>query len=120
MRKLFLWGDSLSSLYLFTYLILIVRGTFFCNTRLQDSPQIAIDGGIALRPITAMLGVSPQSGNILDVPEIFDEFIKQNSGCELSYLPVNEYTRHVKVMKFISNVLRICVLITSQTKMRIY
>lgn len=50
-------------------------------------------GGIALRPITAMLGVPVQNGAQFDVPADFMELINQNSGLELSGQPVTEYMR---------------------------
>ncbi len=50
-------------------------------------------GGIALRPITAMLGVPVQNGAQFEIPGYFMELINQNSGLELSGPPVTEYTR---------------------------
>ncbi len=50
-------------------------------------------GGIALRPITAMLGVSGQPSVQIDVPGPILEMINQNTGFELSGLPVTQYTR---------------------------
>ncbi|MBL6983607.1 MAG: hypothetical protein ISR58_20690 [Anaerolineales bacterium] len=50
-------------------------------------------GGIALRPITAMLGVSGQPSAQIDVPAPLLEMINENTGLELSGLPVTPYTR---------------------------
>jgi len=49
--------------------------------------------GVALRPITAMLGVPTQSGAQYDIPGDFREFINLNSGFELSGEAITEYTR---------------------------
>ena len=50
-------------------------------------------GGIALRPITAMLGVNVSSGSKFEIPVFFDEYLNQNSGLELSGPPVTAYQR---------------------------
>lgn len=50
-------------------------------------------GGIALRPITAMLGVEVPPDNDFDIPEFFAEYLNQNTGLELSGLPVSAYER---------------------------
>lgn len=50
-------------------------------------------GGIALRPITAMLGVPVQPGANFEIPGHFMEFLNQYSGLELSGPAVTEYSR---------------------------
>lgn len=49
-------------------------------------------GGIALRPITAMLGVQVQLENQFYIPPHFMEFLAQNSGLEFSGPAVSEYS----------------------------
>ncbi len=50
-------------------------------------------GGIDMRPITAMLGVSVDLSTTFDVPEHFLDFLRQNSGLELSGPAVTAYSR---------------------------
>ncbi len=50
-------------------------------------------GGMALRPITAMLGVPVRTDAQFDVPAAIMQMISQNSGFELSGQPVTEYSR---------------------------
>jgi len=47
--------------------------------------------GIALRPITAMLGVQVQLENQFEIPQHFMDFISQNSGLEFSGPSVSVY-----------------------------
>ena len=63
----------------------------FENVVVVESP--GMPGGIALRPITAMLGVPVQPDAQFDVPAYFKELINQNSGFELSGQAVTEYAR---------------------------
>ena len=49
--------------------------------------------GIALRPITAMLGVPVRLEKDFEVPSFFQDFISQNSGFEFSGVAVTEYAR---------------------------
>ena len=48
-------------------------------------------GGIALRPITPMLGVDVDFNTKFDVPPQFHQFIMKNSGYELSGVAVTEF-----------------------------
>jgi len=63
----------------------------FENVVVVESP--GMPGGIALRPITAMLGVPARPDAQFDVPAYFKELINQNSGFELSGQAVTEYAR---------------------------
>ena len=49
-------------------------------------------GGIALRPITAMLGVRADFNTAFDVPEQLHRFVMENSGYELSGAPVTGFS----------------------------
>ncbi|MBC8509281.1 MAG: hypothetical protein H8D34_30890 [Chloroflexi bacterium] len=50
-------------------------------------------GEIALRPITAMLGVEVSPDGEFDIPEFFMEYLNQNSGLEFSGPAVTGYER---------------------------
>jgi hypothetical protein len=50
-------------------------------------------GGIALRPIPAMLGVAVQYDGNFEVPRHFSEYLSQNSGPEFSGPAVTEYKK---------------------------
>jgi hypothetical protein len=52
-----------------------------------------LPGGIALRPVTAMLGVKITSDYDFDIPDIFGEYLNQHSGLELSGPPVTAFER---------------------------
>ncbi|MBC8507226.1 MAG: hypothetical protein H8D34_20370 [Chloroflexi bacterium] len=55
-------------------------------------------GGIALRPITAMLGVNVSPDSEFDIPEFFEEYLNQNSGLEFSGLPVTVFERQSDIL----------------------
>ena len=50
-------------------------------------------GGIALRPITAMVGIGVNTGKTFDVPRQFHRFITDHSGYEFTGAAVTEYTQ---------------------------
>jgi hypothetical protein len=50
-------------------------------------------GGIALRPISAMLGIPVQLEGDYEIPKFFLEYLNQNSGLELSGPPGTAYQR---------------------------
>ena len=61
----------------------------FENVVVIEAPDLP--GGIALRPIVAMLGWELENDDEIDVPPFFEEYLTQNTGYELSGPPVTEY-----------------------------
>lgn len=55
-------------------------------------------GGIAFRPITAMLGVQTDPDVQFEIPEFFLEYLRQNSGLEMSGPAVTEFTERSEEM----------------------
>jgi len=50
-------------------------------------------GGISLRPITAMLGLPVNLGGKYEIPDVFRDYLQQNSGLELSGPAVSAFER---------------------------